>query len=262
MLPKKSLGQNFLRSEKALLDISEAGELTKHDIVLEAGPGEGALTAKLLKKAGKTIAVEKDDRLIRPLTQKFSAEIASGALVIIHDDILELTPEKLGLTSGEFKIVANIPYYITGQFLRLFLSGPLQPKTMVLLLQKEVVDRIMTRDGKESILSISIKAYGTPFFINIVKAGAFYPPPNVDSAILAIRNISKTFFDGMNEDFFFETLKMGFAHKRKVLVSNLGLSSHADIDTLCKEWEITKNTRAEELTVHQWKKIALGLAKK
>src|SRR3989344_4924937 len=191
---KKSLGQNFLKSKKALSDMLAAGEVGENDIVLEAGPGKGALTEELLKKAGKVIAVEKDDALVEFLRDKFSSEIASGKLQLIHNDILEFDPSSYNLKPKTYKLIANIPYYITGQFLRKFLSGDTQPSKMVILLQKEVVKRIMANDGKESILSISVKAYGRPKNIGKVSKENFSPRPKVDSALLPIDNISRDFF--------------------------------------------------------------------
>src|SRR3989344_5771535 len=222
---KKSLGQNFLKSKKALKDMIGAGEVGENDIVLEAGPGKGALTEELLKKAGKVIAVEKDDMLVEFLRDKFKVEIESGKLELVHGDILEFNPAtyhlqpktyNLPLTtyhlppttfpsqSTTFKLIANIPYYITGQFLRKFLSGDTRPSKMVILLQKEVVKRIVANDGKESILSISIKAYGRPKNIGKVSKESFSPKPKVDSAILLIDNISRNFFKKIDEKRFFD----------------------------------------------------------
>ena len=202
--------------------------------MLEAGPGKGVLTEELLKKAGKVIAVEKDDALIEFLCDKFSSEIASSKLQLIHDDILNFNPTTFFLSSSSYnlqpphtphpphKLLANIPYYITGQFLRKFLSSENQPSKMVLLLQKEVVKRIMANDGKESILSISVKAYGKPKNIGKVSKENFSPKPKVDSAILLIDSISRDFFkDADNEEKFFQILKAGFAHKRKLLAGNI-----------------------------------------
>ncbi len=271
MQKKKSLGQHFLRSESALRKIVEAGYLSQTDTVLEVGPGEGALTELLLTQAGKVIAVEKDDRLIPVLRQKFATEIASGKLEIIHADILEFDI-RYKLHDIRYKLIANIPYYITGALIRRFLESDAQPSAMVLLVQKEVAKRIVANDGKakpnpwdsvarpakgrsrESILSISVKAYGTPHYIDTVKAGAFLPPPKVDSAIIAIEHISKKFFVGSDEKRFFELLKKGFAHPRKLLSSNLGIS--ADILRACG---IAEKARAENLSVEEWKRVCASL---
>ncbi|MDD5050575.1 MAG: 16S rRNA (adenine(1518)-N(6)/adenine(1519)-N(6))-dimethyltransferase RsmA [Candidatus Pacebacteria bacterium] len=255
---KKSLGQNFLNSKPALEKIVAAAKLSADDVVLEVGPGKGALTELLLEKAGKVIAVEKDDRLIPFLQEKFQREISSGNFTLVHSDILEFSPTSQNLLENSYKLVANIPYYITGIFIRKFLSEVAQPSTMVLMLQKEVAERIVARDGKESILSMSVKAYGTPKIIGIVKAGSFTPAPAVDSAILAIENISKDFFRGTSEESFFELLKAGFGSKRKQLQNNLRTNkniSQERMKILFEKAGITEKARAEDLTLFQWKKL-------
>ncbi len=260
---KKSLGQHFLRSESALRKIAEAGQLSPADIVLEIGPGEGVLTKLLLEQAGKVIAVEKDDRLIPLLKQKFATEIASRKLELIHADILKFSIFNFQFSGKPYKIVANIPYYITGALIRKFLESDAQPKTMVLLIQKEVGKRIIAKDKKESILSISVKAYGVPRYIDTVKAGAFSPPPKVDSAIIAIENISKEFFtDGLTEPLhgtrldlvrkaelrFFALLKKGFAHPRKLLSSNLEIDPQILVSC-----GLSPKVRAEEVSLAEWR---------
>ena len=290
---KKSLGQHFLRSKGALVKIVGAAKLSSSDTVLEVGPGEGVLTELLIQSAGKVIAVEKDDRLIPILQEKFATEIASGRLELLHADILDIDTKRFTLNATRFKLVANIPYYITGALIRKFLEAEAQPGMMVLLLQKEVARRIVAQDGKESILSISVKAYGTPKYIDTVKAGSFVPPPNVDSAIISIEGITKVFFkniasyssfvkggaesfalkdsvedlkslppeDGGTpfkkgrireaEERFFEMLKKGFSHPRKLLSSNLALPA----ETL-EACGIDRNARAETLSLDNWKCLA------
>ncbi|MES3005666.1 MAG: rRNA adenine dimethyltransferase family protein, partial [Patescibacteria group bacterium] len=189
---KKSLGQNFLRSTKALRQIVEAAHLSEGEIVVEIGPGEGVLTAELLGAKAKVLAIEKDDRLIPILSERFKVEINNGSLKLIPGDALNLESilEENALKQGGFKIVANIPYYITGALLPLILGGKIQPSLTVVLVQKEVAIRVLARNHKESILSMSIKAYGKPRIVDYVPAGAFVPAPNVDSAILCVENIS------------------------------------------------------------------------
>lgn len=264
MFAKKKLGQHFLRDRRILERIAAAAKLTAEDVVLEVGPGEGTLTEFLLK-AGKVVSVEKDDRLIPLLHTKFASEIGSGRLELVHGDILELsiinyqlsrnfnyqlskTPLSYKLRTTNYKLVANLPYYITGQFLRKFLQETAHPPvTMVLLLQKEVAKRIVAQDGKESILSISVKAYGTPSYRGTVKAGAFSPPPAVDSGILAVEHISKKFFEGLSEERFFTMLKRGFAHPRKLLASNLGVPKAA-----LGACNISEKARPGELSLQNW----------
>ncbi len=259
---KKSLGQHFLREPRILGKIVAAASIAPSDTVLEVGPGEGTLTKLLLQKAGKVVAVEKDGRLMPLLRQKFRNEIAAGKLELIHQDILEFSIFNFQFSKKPYKIVANLPYYITGQFLRKFLSDEHQPASMTLLLQKEVAKRIVAADGKESILSISVKCYGEPRIAGLVKAGSFSPPPKVDSAILTIERISKRFFSGLvvkppkitrsdlvkkREGEFFALLKNGFAHPRKLLSSNLGVAP-----TLLTACGIPEKARAEDVSLTEW----------
>src|SRR6185312_3875994 len=139
------------------------------DVVLEIGPGRGVLTEKMLAQAKRVIAVEKDDELFVVLQEKFKKEIRNKELELVHADILDYLPE------GNYKLIANIPYNITGAILEKFLSEEHQPSLAVLLVQKEVAQRIVARDDKESILSISVKVYGEPKYIDTVKAGSFNP---------------------------------------------------------------------------------------
>lgn len=259
MKKKKSLGQNFLKNKAVVVAMANRANLSPYDVVLEAGPGEGILTEELLKWAGKVIAVEKDNRLIPFLTQKFSSEISSGKLNLIHSDILHFDPLTYKLTNLKtYKLIANLPYYITGAFLKKFLSGNCQPSMMMLLLQKEVVKRIIARDGKESILSISVKAYGAPRLIKKVPAGSFAPAPKVDSAVLLIDNISKQFFDGFSEEEFFQVVKTAFAHKRKRLAGNLK-TLYPQIESALEKLNIPKNARAENISLGDWKKLTIQL---
>jgi 16S rRNA (adenine1518-N6/adenine1519-N6)-dimethyltransferase len=257
MIPaKKSLGQNFLKSKEALRALVEAGQVTAEDTILEVGPGKGVLTEELVKVAKKVIAVEKDDRLIELLIEKFKPEIAEGKLELLNQDILEYDPSVL----GNYKIIANIPYYITGTFLQKFLESDFQPSTMVLMVQKEVAQRIVARDEKESILSMSVKAYGNPKYIMTVKAKYFSPAPNVDSAIIAIYDISKGFFTDIPEQKYFEIMKLGFAHKRKMLIGNLSETYSREIilEAFAKAG-INEKARAEDLELSAWKQLVASL---
>jgi len=247
---KKSLGQNFLKNGTIVKEIVKAIETKTNDTVLEIGPGQGVLTEELLKTGAKVIAVEKDDRLIGLLTEKFSSFIKTGQFVLVHEDILSFDPKSSGLKAGSYKIAANIPYYITGQILRQFLESDCQPSSMVLMVQKEVAERIITRNTKESILSISVKAYGEPKYIRTVARGNFTPAPNVDSAVLLISHISKQYFSDLSENHFFEIVKKGFGQKRKMLKGNLEISEEILINC-----GISPKARAEELNLDQWKKL-------
>lgn len=251
---KKSLGQHFLRSERALREIIEAAALSQDDVVLEIGPGEGVLTAVLLQHAGRVIAIEKDEELFAHLSERFAVEITSGKLELISGDVLKIKNEKLKVKNSGYKLVANIPYNITGAIFEQFLSSSAQPSLMVVLIQKEVAERIVVRDGKQSILSIAIAIYGTPRIVSRVPRGAFAPAPAVDSAILSIEGISRKNFRTVEEESnFFKLLRAGFAHKRKLLIRNL--ESVISRDILLKSFElcgISPATRAETLSVSEW----------
>lgn len=258
---KKSLGQNFLKSGSALRAIIVAGEVAPEDTILEIGPGRGALTTKILETGAKVIAIEKDRELIPYLEEKFAPQITTKQLTLIEGDILELDVKRIfdlyskthhsSFTTYNYKLIANIPYYITGEIIRKFFEEKTQPSLMVLLVQKEVAMRIVAKDKKESILSIACKAYSTPSYIQTVKRDAFNPAPNVDSAIIAFKKISKKLFtdNNINENKFFEVVKLGFAHKRKKLGGNLKeIKETLDQEKL----DYIKDKRPENLEVKDW----------
>ncbi len=268
MKAKKSLGQNFLKNKTILNKIVRAGEITKNDIVLEIGPGRGALTEKLLEKAKIVIAVEKDNGLFEFLKIKFAEEIKTKKLLLINDDILKFDIRKK-LKARSYKIIANIPYNITGVILKKFLTEQKQPENMILMVQHEVAKRIIASDKKESILSISVKAYGEPKMIMKVDKRYFSPIPKVNSAIIKINNINRKIFSAkgatpakiggqgsafggknsvINEEKFWEIVKRGFAHKRKKLSGNL---KHVVSNEKLLSMGL-KDKRAEDLTIKDW----------
>jgi 16S rRNA (adenine1518-N6/adenine1519-N6)-dimethyltransferase len=260
MLRKKSLGQHFLTSAHYLSLIADSAELKEGDEVLEIGPGEGTLTAELLSRSVIVTAIEKDHRLLPVLQTKFAEEIKEGKLKLVEGDALKL--DTTNHLPASYKLVANIPYYITGAIIEKFLSAHHQPTTMVLLVQKEVAERI-ARSKKESILSLSVKVYGDPHYIKTVPAGAFSPPPEVDSAILSVMNISrKNFMNERHEERFFALLHAGFAHKRKLLVRNLeillGKESFGILPPVgdMQKTKIPENARAEDVSLDKWLSLA------
>lgn len=257
MYAKKSLGQHFLHEESILDLIIDAGDVFGDDLILEIGPGKGALTKKLVFFAGKVIAVEKDDELFEELKEKFKKEIKDNRLDLIHQDILDFDPNILSFYKDlSYKIVANIPYNITGAILKKFLSANYQPTIAVFLVQKEVAERIVAKNGKESILSLSVKAYGTPSYVKTIKAGSFNPPPKVDSAILKIDNISKKSFENIAEDKFFEMIRTGFKSKRKKLSSNLSeIYPKNKVLEVFEALKLDPNLRAEDANLEIWKKL-------
>ncbi|KND50230.1 MAG: 16S rRNA (adenine1518-N6/adenine1519-N6)-dimethyltransferase [Parcubacteria bacterium C7867-003] len=253
MFKKKSLGQNFLKSPKIVSDIVSAGKVTKNDTVLEIGPGEGVMTSELLAKAKKVIVIEKDHRLIPILIEKFKNEIVKNKLEVIEVDILEFDLKKSALSKIPFKLIANIPYYITGQIIRKFLEAENKPVSMTLLVQKEVAERIVARDKKESLLSLSVKVFGDPKIIRTVGRGAFSPAPNVDSAIINIENISERNLGGLDPSKFFDVLHSGFAHKRKQLLPNLSNDFPKEkVINAFNKMGLDLKIRAEDLPVKIW----------
>ena len=247
MHKKKSLEQHFLRSRSYLNAIPDAAEIKTGDTVLEIGPGEGTLTEVLLERGARVVAIEKDSRLISFLKEKF----AGKNFELTEGDALDFDISNQ-LKKKEFKVVGNIPYYITGALLKKFLSGDVQPSTLVFLLQKEVAERI-TRSKKESILSLSVKAYGDPTYIKTVPCGAFAPSPKADSAILRVAHPSRTYFtrstspsaNSQCEKRFFELVKKGFSSKRKILKSNLK-------PLLGEKAETLGIVRAEDVPLKRW----------
>ncbi len=272
LFAKKSLGQHFLNSKHVLGQIITASNIAKGENVLEIGPGTGALTRPLLDAGAKVIAAEKDDRAIDFLKGIFTTECESGQLTVVHGDILELRKAQSASngTGGDTKpiislpyaVIANIPYYITGSILQSFLEFTPRPTRMVLLVQKEVAERIVARDSKESILAISVKAFCNAKIIANVPRGAFTPPPNVESAILSLENITDERFVQNNVEIsrFFRILKAGFAHKRKYLKRNIEEVLSADeILKLSAKWtelNLDEKVRAEDLELDTWFKLA------
>ncbi len=259
---KKSMGQNFLKSKEALLKMCEAGGVESKDIIVEIGPGKGALTEKLLERARLVIAVEKDRDLIEILNEKFEKEIKEKKLILLNEDILSFNPTIYALQPTTYKVIANIPYNITGSIIRKFLSDVKnKPTLMTLLVQKEVAERIVARDSKESILSLSVRAYATPKYIMKVHKRFFSPEPKVDSAIISINNISnKLFKNKIEEESFFHLIKAGFAHKRKVLRKNLEDISSLEvglpkIDKIFEKLDINPKARAEDIKFEKWIQI-------
>ena len=258
MIPKKLFGQNFLTSPPARVAIVSAGNLTNRDTVLEIGPGKGFLTEGLLGSGAKVIAVEKDRELIAFLRERFATEIESGQFILEEGDALSFESP---YTS--YKLIANIPYYITGAILERFLSHERKPSQMVVLVQKEVAMRVVAREGKESILSLAVKVYGTPHIAHRVSAGSFFPKPKVDSAVLSIENISaSSFHDDEHELIFFTVVKLGFAHKRKMLLSNLKEKfDEKKLLSLFGELYIDQKERAENVTLQKWLTLSFKLSR-
>jgi len=245
---KKSLGQNFLKSQKALTAMVTAGEVQAGDTVIEIGPGKGALTKVLLETGATVIAFEKDHRLIELLTEQFAEYILQNKFFLYEKDILDV--EITEYVSTPYKLIANIPYYITGEITRRFLTHTHKPQCIVLLVQKEVANRIV--DTKESILSLSVKVFGTPKKVMIVKKEYFRPAPKVDSTIIKIFNIHTPFKTKEEELNFFALIKKAFSQKRKKLNTTL-----KEFKDQIKNWEQVKEKRPEQLGVEDWKNLLI-----
>ncbi len=261
---KKSLGQNFLKSEAALAAIVECSELSSSNVALEIGPGTGILTERILNTGAEVIAIEKDDRLIELLTEKFKSFVDVGKFTLIHADIMDINIKALLEGQGaknknrDFKLVANIPYYLTGAIMRKFIDENLAT-SMTLLVQDEVAKRVVCRDGKESLLSLSVESYGKAKYVKKVLAGSFVPAPNVDSAIIYIKKDTESIFKNENErELFFKLIHAGFAHKRKTMMHNLKINSEEYWPNIAKVFEnlnIDPKIRAEDVNMNSWMRI-------
>ena len=261
-MAKKSLGQNFLMHPQTAERIVRAAELPQGAIVLEIGPGTGMLTRALLAEGHAVIAIEADEELVEKLSETFSEEIRSKRLALAHADIRAFDISTL---PKDYALVANIPYYITGEIIRTFLTAAHKPSSMTLLVQKEVAERITGRGAKrpkESLLSLSVKAYGTPAYCFAVPRGAFRPAPSVDSAVISIRDIRPQAFKNAREEAsFFELLKAGFGHKRKLLGGNLApLYGPEKVAQAFEAAGLPVKARSEDLSLADWRRLAEHLA--
>ncbi len=260
--PLRGLGQNFLIDKFALKKLISAAELKSGDAVLEIGPGIGALTKELAKRAGKVFAIEKDSRLIGILKETLHG---FDNVKIIRGDILKFGAWKLfgngDWEIGNFKVVANLPFYLTAPVIRKFLElEEAQPHEMVFIVQKEVAQRICAKPPEMSLLAVSVQFYAKPKIIAYVPKSSFWPQPKVDSAIIKI--VPHQFRIRISLQFcerFFKIVKAGFSQPRKQLANNL--SKGLELDKTNVSRQLLKNTirpeqRAETLTVNDWINLA------
>lgn len=258
---KKSLGQNFLTSDVVPNWMCDAANLEVGETVLEIGPGIGRLTKVLLERGVQVIAVEADIRAVESLKETFHQALTDGSLTLHHGDSRIINPLSLGLKDKNFKVVANIPYYLSGILLRGLLETVIQPTTLVFLMQKELVARI-AKDEKESLLSLSVKAFGDAKYIKTVSRGHFKPIPKVDSAILAITAINRDNFNHLNLAFFFNLLHLGLGKKRKQLLSNLTYTwERGALEKVFMGINLPLKIRGEDLNLNTWLVLASSLAK-
>lgn len=258
--PSKGLGQHFLADEAILARIAEAAELGPADVVLEVGAGLGTLTAELAKRAGRVVALELDERLMGPLA---SAMAAYPNVELVQGDILALDPAALvGPGGGHYKVVANLPYYITSAVLRHLLEATPRPQRIVVTLQREVAEAIVAGPGRRGLLAVSVQFYGQPRLLFRIKPGSFFPAPAVESAVLCI-DVYPTPPLQVDEAAFFRAARAGFSQPRKQLRNSLaaGLGCRPDeAAALLARADVDARRRAETLSLAEWARVAQALA--
>jgi 16S rRNA (adenine1518-N6/adenine1519-N6)-dimethyltransferase len=252
--PHKGLGQNFLQDPIALEKIVGTAEIQPTDTVLEIGPGLGSLTRYLAVSAKEVIAVELDLNLLPPLKSVLSPY---QNVRLIHGDILELSLKDL-IKEKNYLVVANIPYYITSVVIRHLLESDAKPRRIVLTIQKEVAQRICASHGDMSLLALSVQVYGKPRIVARIPAGAFFPAPNVDSAVLSVDIYPSPLIKTELLDTFFQLIKAGFSQKRKTLRNALSAGLHispAEAADLLTRANIDPQRRAETLSIEEWEHL-------
>ncbi|MCJ7655517.1 MAG: 16S rRNA (adenine(1518)-N(6)/adenine(1519)-N(6))-dimethyltransferase RsmA [Dehalococcoidia bacterium] len=252
---RKSLGQHFLADASVLQTIVEAAELSPADTVIEVGPGLGILTAELVRRAGNIVAVELDAKLASLLKRR----LASPAnLRVINADVLKVSPSELLEGTSHYKVVANLPYYITSPVLRYFVEASPKPSLMVVMVQKEVGEAIVAGQGKMSLLAVSLQAYSKPSIISHVPAQCFYPKPKVDSVIVRFDLLPEPAVKVADMDGFFDLARAGFSSPRKQLHNSLARSlgmKPAEITLLLEGANIDSKRRAETLSLEEWARL-------
>ncbi len=254
---KKSLGQNFLVDEKALEAILEAAELRPEDQVVEVGPGTGLLTEMLIEKAARVTAIELDGDMVGVLKDRFKK---AENLEIVQGDVLKFPISNFQFPS--YKLVANIPYYITSPLIKHFLHATCPPSLMVLLVQKEVAEKICGKGGK-TLLSVQIEVFGQPELVALVRSNCFHPAPKVDSAILRIRPYAQPLVPAERQPAFFRLVQFGYSQKRKKLSNTLAAGLHLKSSEAAERMEkagIDPNLRAEHLGVGEWLRLCEAFA--
>lgn len=249
--PDKRLGQNFLSDPVALQRVAETAHISAQDTVIEIGAGLGSLTRYLALFAHKVIAIEIDPKLIPPLKQVVAP---FRNIEIIQGDILKLQPDELN-PSTDYLVVANIPYYITSAIIRHLLSATTRPKRVVLTLQYELAQRICAEPGNMSLLALSVQVFSEPHIKARIPAGAFYPAPKVDSAILRLDLFSEPLIPKPNLDIFFNLSQAGFSQKRKMLRNAMSAGLHLDpnsVEAVLNQAGIDPHRRAETLSIAEW----------
>jgi len=255
----QKLGQHYLTNKGVLEKIISASTLEKSDTVLEIGPGKGALTFALAERAGRVIAVEKDARLAESLRAELVQRNFSN-VEIVTEDIRTFLAKSSELKTTSYSVVANIPYYLTSSLIRTLLEHKHPPKSILLTIQKEVAQRIVAKNGKNSILSLSVQLYADANILFYVARGSFAPPPDVDSAVIRIRPRKKMAPE--DSRVFFTILKAGFSAPRKTLRGNLQKKfprHKKEIAGVLERAGVSENTRPERVTLSQWQNLTNSL---
>lgn len=250
--PKKSLGQHWLKDRDVLASIADEVAISPEDTVLEIGPGLGTLTSELLRRAKRVVAVELDSDLARKLPGQFPGT----SLEVVNQDILSFDLRTL---PENYVVVANVPYYITSKIIQLLTTASNKPRAIVLLIQKEVAERLAARPGDMSILAVSAQIYATVHLGDVVPAALFTPPPKVDSQVVVLETRPTPLVAPEQEKLFFRAVKAGFVAKRKKLRSSLASGLHIskpEVETLLGKLDISPDKRAEDLTIQEWLSIA------
>ncbi|CAN5387806.1 16S rRNA (adenine(1518)-N(6)/adenine(1519)-N(6))-dimethyltransferaseRsmA [soil metagenome] len=251
MKNNKSLGQHWLMDRDILAHIADCAELNKDDTVLEIGPGLGTLTSELLRRSKNVVAVEFDAELAR----KLPAQFPGTNLQVITEDILSFD---LTTLPKNYAVVANVPYYITSKIVQMLMTATNKPRIAVLLVQKEVAQRLAAKPGDMSILAVSAQIFADVSLGDIVPAKHFTPPPKVDSQVVILKMRQMPFLTDVTEKDFFIIVKAGFSSKRKKLRSSLsgGLKvSKEEAEKLLASANISQNDRAESLSLDDWVRL-------
>jgi len=248
--PSKRLGQNFLINKSVIKKVIKATELCSEDIILEIGPGIGTITQELAKEAKKVITVEKDPKMVEILKEALKG---FENIEVIQGDILKYQISKI--KDKKYKIVANLPFYITAPVIRKFLESENPPQEMILIIQKEVAQRICAKPPKMNLLAVSVQFYSRPKIISYVSKKSFWPVPKVDSAIIQIIPPSSVYSSALFREQFFKIVKAGFSQPRKQLANNLtnGLKLNKErVNLWLLKNNIQPSQRAETLNVNDW----------
>lgn len=251
MPTKKSLGQHWLKDPDILKQIADQADISPGESVLEIGPGLGTLTSRLLKKTNNVVVVELDEDLAKKLPGQFPGK----NLKVYNEDILDFD---LTILPKNYKVVANVPYYITSKIIQKLMTSENPPKTIVLLIQEEVAERIVAKNDQTSLLSLSVQIYAEASLGVEVPAHYFTPPPKVDSQVVVLARRNRPLIDPAEQKDFFKLVRIGFSAKRKKLSTNLSVGygvNKKDAEKWLADCNIAQDVRAQQLTIDQWKEL-------